>query len=82
MEKTSELSDKNLTFVTLKSPEKDKIIKDLGVTAISEDADKFRFANRLSDDELIKKLAAYHIDRILIEEATIEEVFMHYYMEE
>jgi len=82
VEKTSELSDKNLTFVTLKSPEKDKIIKELGVTAISEDADKFRFANRLSDDELIKKLAAYHIDRILIEEATIEEVFMHYYTEE
>ncbi|MBR0132228.1 MAG: ABC transporter ATP-binding protein [Lachnospiraceae bacterium] len=82
VEKTSELSDKNLTFVTVKSKDKKKIIDDLGVKPVSEDEEQIRFANTLPDDVLIKKLAAYKIDRILIEEATLEEMFMHYYTEE
>ena len=82
VEKTSELSDKNLTFVTIKSRDKKKIIDDLGVKPVSEDEESVRFANTLPDDVLIKKLATYKIDRILIEEATLEEMFMHYYTEE
>ena len=30
-------------------------------------------------DELIKKLSKFKIEKILIEEATLEEMFMHYY---
>lgn len=82
VDKTSELSDKNLTFVTVKSPDKDRIIKELGVKPLSEEDETVRFANSFPDDALIKKLAAYSIDRVLIEEATLEEMFMHYYTEE
>ena len=81
-EKTSELSDKNLTFVTVKSRDKEKILKELGVKTVSEDGDQFKFANTVPDDLLIKKLSGYTIERILIEEATLEEMFMHYYTEE
>ena len=56
-----------------------EIIKDLNVNIISEDGNTIKFGNNLSHDELIKKISKYKIDRILIEEATIEDMFMHYY---
>ncbi|MCR4841573.1 MAG: ABC transporter ATP-binding protein [Lachnospiraceae bacterium] len=125
VEKTSELSDKNLTFVTVKSRQADDILADLGVKNLnltetagnttksdlhaksdipSEGSanapDKglktdyempysgavapatIRFANPLPDGELVKRLSAYDIEKIRIEEATLEELFMHYYTEE
>jgi len=82
VEKTSELSDKNLTFVTIKSRDNKRIVGELGVKTVYEEDNTVKFANTLPDDMLIKKLAGYRIDRILIEEATLEEMFMHYYTEE
>ena len=38
-----------------------------------------KFANALPHNELIKKLAKYDIERILIEEATLDDMFLHYY---
>ena len=38
-----------------------------------------RFKNHLEPDTLIKKLSKYKIDKILIEEATLEDIFLHYY---
>lgn len=82
VEKTSELSDKNLTFVTINSRDNKRIVGELGVKTVYEEDNTVKFANTLPDDMLIKKLAGYRIDRILIEEATLEEMFMHYYTEE
>ncbi len=93
-----EISDRQLTFVTITSDEIDAIVaalnektgeatptqapaKEPGIKVISRDGDTVRFANNLSDDELVKKLAAFRIRKILIEEATLEEMFMHYYEE-
>ena len=79
VEKMEELSQKSLTFVTLTSTQAETIIKDLKVNVISKDGNTIRFGNNLPDDELIKKLAQYKIDKILIEEATLEDMFLHYY---
>lgn len=79
VEKVEDLSKKSLTFVTITSEESKEIIKDLRVDIISEDGNTVKFGNNLPHDELIKKLSKYKIDRILIEEATLEDVFLHYY---
>ena len=79
VEKVEDLSKKSLTFVTITSEESKEIIKDLKVDIISEDGNTVKFGNNLPHDELIKKLSKYKIGRILIEEATLEDVFLHYY---
>ena len=79
VEKIEDLSKKSLTFVTITSEQSKEIVKDLKVNTVSEDGNTIKFGNNLSHDELIKRLSKYKIDRILIEEATLEDMFMHYY---
>lgn len=79
VEKIEDLSKKSLTFVTITSKESKEIAKDLKVNAVLEDGNTIKFGNNLPHDELIKKLSKYKIDRILIEEATLEDMFLHYY---
>ena len=79
IEKMEELSQKSLTFVTVTSKYSKEIEKDLKVNIISEEGNTIKFGNNLPHDELIKKLSKYKIDRILIEEATLEDMFLHYY---
>ena len=74
-----ELSQKSLTFVTITSEQVKDIEKDLKIHIIYEDGNTIKFGNNLPHDELIKKLSKYKIDRILIEEATLEDMFLHYY---
>lgn len=78
-ERIEELSKNNLTFVTITSPNIEDIAKDLKVEKNFVEPNCIRFANTLPHDELIKLLSKYEIDRILIEEATIEDMFLHYY---
>ena len=79
VEKIEDLSKNSLTFVTITSEQKKEIAKDLKVNVVSEDGHTIKFRNNLSHDELIKKLSKYKIERILIEEATLEDMFLHYY---
>lgn len=74
-----ELSQKSLTFVTITSKQYEEIKKDLKINVISENGNTIKFGNNLPDDELIKKTSKYRIDKILIEEATLEDIFLHYY---
>ena len=76
-----EISDKQLTFVTVSSDDNDALVAQLGVKVLSNEEGTVRFANSMPDDELIKKLSNFRIRKILIEEATLEEMFMHYYEE-
>ena len=77
-----EISDKQLAFVTVSADDIDALVAELGVKVLSAENDTVRFANTVPDDELIKKLSHFRIRKILIEEATLEEMFMHYYEEE
>lgn len=79
VETMKDLSKKNLTFVKLSSKDIEDIIKDLKIEVIEQDNNQIKFANKLSPNDLIKKLSKYDIDKILIEEATLEEMFLHYY---
>lgn len=79
IEKIEDLSEKNLGFVTLESPEGDKILQDLQVENISTDEKLIKFANHFQHNELIKKLAQYEIRRIQIQEMSLEDLFLHYY---
>ena len=79
VEKVEDLTNKSLTFVTITSEQIKYIVDDLNVNVISEEGNTVKFGNNLPHDELIKKLSKYKIDRILIEEATLEDMFLHYY---
>ncbi len=78
IETVEELQQKNLTFVTIKSKDIVKIIKDLKLDVKSND-NVIRFKNEISSDKLINILSKYKIDKLLIEEATLEDIFLHYY---
>ena len=79
VEKLEELFEKSLTFVTIQSNEVEEIIKDLEINVIEKKENFVKFKNTFEADKLIKKLAKYKLDKILIEEATLEEMLLHYY---
>lgn len=80
IETIKELSEKNFTYVTLEL-EKDieKLIEELSLEVVSKEENKIKFKNNLKSDTLIKKISKYDIKNILIEEATLEDIFIHYY---
>lgn len=79
VETIEEMQKKSLTLVTIESKENEKIINDLKLEVTYKDSNVIKFKNQLSSDSLIKSLAKYKIDKILIEEATLEDIFLHYY---
>ena len=79
IEKVEELQKKNLNLVTIESKEIEKIMSDLKIDTIIKNNNIIKFKNQLSPDLLIKSLSKYKIDKILIEEATLEDIFLHYY---
>ena len=79
VETIKELKSKNLTFITIQSPELDKIINDLKLDEKTKETNQIRFKNEIELNQLIKKLSKYQIDKLLIEEATLEDMFLHYY---
>ena len=79
IEKIEQLYNKGLTFVTISSNEIEKIIKDLSIKVVSKEGNTIKFRNKMSYNELIKKLSGYEIEKLLIEEATLEDMFIHYY---
>lgn len=79
IETINDLHKKNLTFVTIESREIETIIKDLKIEIISHEENTIKFKNTLNIDTLIKKISHYEIEKLLIEEATLEDLFLHYY---
>lgn len=79
VETIEEIHNKNFTFVTVESSEIDKIISNLNLDKKLKVNNSIRFKNVLTPDLLIKELSKYKIDKVLIEEATLEDIFIHYY---
>jgi len=75
-----ELNEKHLTYVTLEI-EKDieQLIEELNIEPIYIDKNTIKFKNYLNPNELIKKISKYELKKILIEEATLEDIFINYY---
>jgi len=77
VENINDLLEKSLTYITISSKDIDKIAKEFNITDIENNA--IRFKNTIKINELIKILSKYEIDKLLIEEASLEDVFLHYY---
>lgn len=81
IETIKELKEKNLSMVTIESKDIDKIIKDLKIQddLMIKTKNSIKFKNHESIDNLIKILSKHKIDKMLIEEPTLDEIFLHYY---
>ena len=79
VEKIEDLYNKSLTFVTLQSKQNTEILTKLNVVNISEDKNIIKFKIDMGHNKLLKTLAMFEIDKILIEEATLEDILLHYY---
>lgn len=79
IENVDYLRSNNLNFVTITSPDINNIIKDLKLDNNLLDNNIIRFKNNIDINTLIKILAKYQVDKILIEEATLEDIFLHFY---
>jgi len=79
IESMDELMNKNLTYVTITSKDIEKIISDLNIETIKENNNTIKFNNVMDADTLIKKISKYKIDNLLIESATLEDIFLHCY---
>lgn len=73
------LINKSFNVVTVTSGDCSRIKERMEFDIISEEDNTIKFKTEMPADSLIKGLANYHIDKILIEEPTIEDLFMHYY---
>ena len=79
VEKIEELSKKNLGFITIESKDIKDIIKELNIDVIYLNENTIKFKNNIPYDKLIKKLSNYEIEKILIEDMNLEDMFLHYY---
>lgn len=79
IETIHELRQKNLTYVTIESSVINKIIEKLKIKDYEQNFHQIKFKNNILPNELIEKLYEFNITKILIEEATLEDVFLHYY---
>ena len=79
VEKIGELLKKNLDLVTVTSKEVKKLVEELNVEVVDSNKNTVKFKNVLPANELIKTLAKYEIEDVLIEEASLEDIFLHYY---
>ena len=69
----------NYTYVTITSKDIQNIKNDLNLEIKEETNNQVKFINKLNTNELINKLSKYDIDKLLIEEITLEDLFVNYY---
>lgn len=79
IELVSDLYKKHLTYVTIQSKYIENIIQYFNIEDYKRVGQAIKFTNRLSSDELIRGLSGYKIDQLLIEEASLEDILLHYY---
>ena len=74
------IKSENLTYLTIKSKDIAKIKDELNQKILSEENDEIKFLNDLKPNEVIKILSKFDITNLLIEEISLEDLFIHYYM--
>lgn len=73
------IKKENYTYLKISSKDIDKIKKELGLKVFKETKAETIFMNNLKPNELLSKLSKYEIDRLLIEEIQLEDLFINYY---
>ena len=79
IEPIKEMLDKSLSYVTITSKDLELIIKELDLKNYDYEDETITFKNTIDPNLLLQTLAKYDIKKIYIEQASIEDVFMHYY---
>lgn len=76
------LDETNSHIITINSKDISKIKKTLNSKIIKETKDTLEFMYDGDINKLVKELSKYKLDKLLIEESSIEEIFLHYYEKE
>ena len=79
IEDVDSLNNNRLTFIKITSEDNEKIKEALNLETYELGKNTIRFKYDKDVNSLLRVLTNFNIDRILIEEPTIEEIFMHYY---
>ncbi len=79
IEDVDSLNNNRLTFIKITSADNEKIKEALNLETYELGKNTIRFKYDKDVNSLLRVLTNFNIDRILIEEPTIEEIFMHYY---
>ena len=79
IEDVDSLNNNRLTFIKITSEDNEKIKEALDLETYELGKNTIRFKYDKDVNSLLATLVNFNIDRILIEEPTIEEIFMHYY---
>ena len=69
----------NITYLTISSNDIESIKKDLKLEIKNESRNEVTFINNIDINTLIKKLSNYKIDKLLIENISLEDLFSKYY---
>lgn len=73
------IKKENYTYLKIQSNEINKIKKELNLEIITENNQEITFLNNIKPIELIKKLSKYNIQKLIIEDIPLEDLFMKYY---
>lgn len=73
------IKNNHYTYLRIKSNDIKKIKEELGLKIYKESDEETIFINNLSPNELLSKLSKYNIDHLLIEEVSLEDLFINYY---
>ena len=69
----------NYTYLIISSKDIKEIKKELNLEIKEERNNQMKFINNLDSNTLINKLSKYNIDNLLIEEISLEDLFVNYY---
>ena len=75
----SNIKQQNYTYLTITSKDIEKIKKELKLEVVDSNENEVKFINDIDANTLLKKLSKYDIDRLLIEEISLEDLFVKYY---
>lgn len=79
IESMEELKTNNLEMITIKSPDLKEIKTKLDEKVILEENNMIKILYSKPISSLIKLLSKYNIEKLLIEDPEIEDLFLHYY---
>ena len=69
----------NLFYITIISEDVNKIIKELKLNKYELNNNLIKFRNTIDINILLKELTKHKISKLLVEEASLEDIFLHYY---
>ncbi len=79
VETLKEMKNNNLVIVTIKSRKIDNIKTELKFKILEETEEEIKILYNDDINKLIKLLECYNLEKLLIEELSIEDMFIHYY---